>query len=133
VYAIVASKEDLPESYQNYLKTERRDRRPRPQAVLDEMKGLWNFKQLLGGNPIVHDRQKTGRNQTTPNWSAATTSSFTCETSSSAAKNPANASFRSERSAWSNHQHAERKIPAILIDTSDITFKKRVLSSASAA
>ena len=52
VYTIVASKEDLPESYQSYLKTETKDISDRDlKRVLDEMKGLWNFKHYWVETP----------------------------------------------------------------------------------
>jgi len=52
VYAIVASKEDLPESYQSYLKTETKEITDRDlKKVLDEMKGLWNFKHYWVETP----------------------------------------------------------------------------------
>jgi hypothetical protein len=52
VYAIVASKDDLPESYQSYLKSETKEIADRDlKKVLDEMKGLWNFKHYWVETP----------------------------------------------------------------------------------
>lgn len=52
VYAIVASKEDLPESYQSYLKAETKEITDKDlKKVLDEMKGLWNFKHYWVETP----------------------------------------------------------------------------------
>jgi hypothetical protein len=52
VYTIIASKEDLPESYQSYLKNETKEITDRDlKAVLDELKGLWNFKHYWVETP----------------------------------------------------------------------------------
>jgi hypothetical protein len=45
VYTIVASKDDLPERFQSYIKSETKEITDKDlKAVLDELKGLWNFK-----------------------------------------------------------------------------------------
>jgi len=52
VYTIVASKDDPPESYQSYLKNETKEITDRDlKRVLDEMKGLWNFKHYWVDSP----------------------------------------------------------------------------------
>jgi hypothetical protein len=52
VYAIVASKDDPPDSYKNYAQTGTKEIADKDlKRVLDEMKGLWNFKHYWIDSP----------------------------------------------------------------------------------
>jgi len=52
VYTIVAAKEDPPDSYKNYLQNETKEITDKDlKRVLDEMKGLWNFKHYWVDSP----------------------------------------------------------------------------------
>jgi hypothetical protein len=52
VYTIVASKEDPPDTYKSYVQTETKEITDKDlKRVLDEMKGLWNFKHYWVDSP----------------------------------------------------------------------------------